>query len=100
MTTDNPLPAKTSGKTELKVKAAAYATFAATAVLLSFLGTTATDYVHALPDWLEVPAYSLLLSAITFVSGYATKSKPDSLSASSLAAAQEWLNKKMPRRSL
>lgn len=85
-------------KTELKVKAASYATFAVTLVGLTFLGTTATDYVHALPDWLEVPAYSVLTTAVTFVSGYSTKSKPTALSESTIAAAQVWLAKHMPRR--
>jgi hypothetical protein len=89
---------KIMNKTEIKVKAASYATFAMTLVGLAFLGTTATDFVHALPDWLEVPAYSLLTTAVTFVSGYSTKSKPTALSESTIAAAQVWLSRRFARR--
>ena len=89
--------ARTDSKTEIKVKAASYATFAASLVALAFLGTTATDYVSALPDWLEVPAYSLLGSLVTFVSGYYTKSRPEALSESTIIAAQKWLRDRMPR---
>ncbi len=89
--------ARTDSKTEIKVKAASYATFAASLVALAFLGTTATDYVSALPDWLEVPAYSILGTAVTFVSGYYTRSKPTALSESTIIAVQKWLRERMPR---
>ena len=89
--------AREDSQTEIKVKAASYATFAVSLVALAFLGTTATDYVHALPDWLEVPAYSLLGTLVTFVSGYYTRSKPEALSESTLLAAQKWLRARMPR---
>ena len=98
MTTAVNLPqAPVTGKTELKVKAAAYATFALALAATAFLGTTATDYVHALPDWLEVPAYSLLLSAGTWVAGYSKKNQPNDLSPSTIDAARVWLEKRMPR---
>jgi len=85
-------------KTEIKVKAASYATFFMALAGLTFLGTTATDYVHALPDWIEVPAYSLLTTAVTFVSGYYTRSKPSALSDSTIEAARKWLSEHMPHR--
>lgn len=91
--------AREDSKTELKVKAASYATFALSLVALAFLGTTATDYVHALPDWAEVPSYSLLGSLVTFVSGYYTRNKPEHLSESTIIAVQNWLRGRMPRNS-
>lgn len=89
--------APTKGKTELKVKAATYTTFVLSLAATAFLGTTATDYVHALPDWLEVPAYSILLSAGTWVAGYVRRSAPDDLSPSTIDAVRVWLEKRMPR---
>lgn len=95
--TQAPIPAKVRGKTELKVKAASWATFLATLAAGTFLATTATDYVHALPDWLEVPAYALLTAAVTFVAGYQTRNKPTDLSASTISAVQQWLREHAPR---
>lgn len=85
-------------KTELKVKAASLATFVAALAAQTFLASTATDYVHALPDWLEVPAYSLLLTAVTYVSGYATRNKPAHLAPSTITAVQrqEWMKRHTP----
>jgi hypothetical protein len=85
-------------KTELKVKAASWGTFLAGLVGLTFLGTTATDYVHALPDWLEVPAYSLLGTAVTWVAGYTQRTRPANLSDSTIAAVQSWLATHAPRK--
>ncbi len=96
----NPIPAKVRGAVELKVKAATWATFLLSLAASTFLATTATDYVTALPDWLEVPAYSLVMSAGTFVSGYLKRSQPDSLSASTVKAVQEWMREHMPRKPL
>lgn len=84
-------------KVELKVKAASYATFFASLAVLTFLSTTATDYVKALPDWLETTALSLLLTASTFVGGYLKKSRPANLAQSTVDAAAVWLAKRMPR---
>lgn len=93
-----PIPATPAkGKVELKVKAAAWATFALSLAASTFLATTATDFVSALPDWLEVPAYSLLLTAGTFVAGYQKRSQPAALSASTIEAVQAWLRARMPR---
>lgn len=84
--------------TEIKVKAASYATFAFLLVAQTFLATTATDYVSALPDWLEVPAYSLLGTAVTYVAGYAARSKLNNLSPSTIDAAKRYLEQRMPKR--
>lgn len=89
--------AKQDSKTEVKVKAASYATFAVSLVALAFLGTTATDFVHAAPDWAEVPLYALLITAVNFVSGYYTKTKPNALSESTIIAVQNWLRGRMPK---
>jgi hypothetical protein len=85
------------GKTELKVKGAAFATFVVSLLGQAFLATTATDFVSALPDWVEVPAYSLLLTAVTWVAGYSTRNKPSDLSPSTITAVREWLEARMPR---
>ncbi len=86
-------------KTELKVKAATWATYFTSLAASVFLATTATDYVHALPDWLEAPVYPLLLAAGTWVAGYRTRSRPGNLSESTLTAAEAWLRDRMPRKS-
>lgn len=90
-------PAK--GKTEFKVKAMSYAAFALSTVALTWLGTTATDYVHGLADWLEVPAYSLLGTLALWLTGYQTKNKPEALSPSTVAAVKTWLSSRMTGRS-
>ncbi len=86
-----------SKKTEWKVKAASYATFFASLVRLTLLQSTVTDMVPALPDWLETPAYSLLLTAVTWVTGFNARSKPDNLSPSTVEAIQNWMRNRAPR---
>lgn len=89
-----------SGKTEAKVKAATWAAFA-----VSLLGTTvlewiATDLVPALPNslnWLVPIVSAALTAALTFVSGYATRTKPDSISQSTVDAVKKWLKDRAPR---
>ncbi len=90
------IPMKAKGEVELKVKAATYATFALSLAASTFLATTATDYVHALPDWLEAPGYPLILSAGTWMAGYMKRTKPDNLSASTVTAVQDWLRRHAP----
>lgn len=85
------------GRVEWKVKAAAYATFALSLAATAFLSTTATDFVHTWPDWAEVPAYSLLLAAGTWVAGFSARSRPADLSPSTIEAVQTWLKTRMPR---
>lgn len=85
------------GKVEWKVKAAAYATFALSLAATAFLSTTATDFVHALPDWVEVPAYSLLLAAGTWLAGFSARTRPADLSPSTIEAVQAWLKARAPR---
>jgi hypothetical protein len=63
-----------------------------------FLSTTATDYVHALPDWAENIVYPALVAGVTFVSGRAARTKPDYLSPSTVEAVETWLRRRMPNR--
>lgn len=85
------------GKIELKVKAATWATFLLALAGTTLLSTTATDYVPALPDWLEAPAYALLLSAGTLLGGYLKRSRPENLSDSTISAVQKWMASHAPR---
>lgn len=85
-------------KTELKVKVASLATYAAGLAASAFLATTATDFVHALPDQVEVIVYPAFLAAVTWVAGYVKRSMPDSLSPSTREAARVWLEARMPKR--
>lgn len=62
------------------------------------LSTTATDYVNALPDWVENIIYPSILAAGTWLSGRAASTKPDYLSPSTVQAVEDWLRKQMPRR--
>ncbi len=89
-----PAPKK---KTELKVRAASWASFLASLAGLTLLTSTVTDAVPALPDWLEVPAYALVSSAITWLAGCNTRTKPDNLSPSTVEALKEWMRKRAPR---
>jgi phosphate/sulfate permease len=73
-------------RTETKTKAASWAAFALSLAALTLLGTVSTDYVHALPDWAEVPAYSLLGTAVIWLTAFNTKHKPASLSPSAVEA--------------
>ncbi len=75
-----------SGKVEAKTWASTWATFVAGTVLLSFLGTISTDYFSSWPDWLEVPAYSAVVSLSAFVAGYLKAHKPSALSISAIQA--------------
>lgn len=77
-------------KTETKVKAAAWATFLAATAGLTVLQTTVTDMVPVLPDWLETPAYALLLTAATWLAGYATRTRPAGVSDSTVDAVGKW----------
>jgi hypothetical protein len=83
--------------TELKVKAATWGTFAVTLIGMVLLGTTVTDFVPALPDWIEAPAYSAIASLSTFLAGYNTRNRPGSLSPSTVEALKKWLAERAPR---
>ncbi len=83
-----------SKKTELKVKAAATATYLLGVAAASFLAGTATDFVHTLPDWLESIAYPAVLAAGTWVAGRTTSSSKDALAPSTIEAAKEWLQQR------
>jgi hypothetical protein len=87
----------TSNKTEWKVKAATLATYLGALAGSIFLSTTATDYVHALPDWAENVIYPALLAGITLLSGRAAKTKPDYISPSTAEAIERELRRRLPR---
>lgn len=92
------LPIPIKGKTEWKVKAAALGTWLAVLAGSIVLSTTATDYVSALPDWLENIIYPSVVAGISLLSGRAARTKPDYLSPSTVEAVQVWLRSHAPRR--
>lgn len=87
---------QSSGKTEWKVKAASLGTFVASIIGLTILQSTVTDLAAGLPDWAETIALSLIMSGVTWASGYAARTKPANLSQSTIDAFQEWLKGKLP----
>lgn len=96
--TDTPnLNGAASKRTEIKVKAASWATFFVSLAGTVALTTTATDLVHALPDWIEVIVYPSLLGATSWLTGRTTKSRPENISQSTIDAVQDWLTKRAPR---
>lgn len=80
---------KAQARTERKTKAAAVASGAAALVGLTLLSSVDTDMVKALPDWLETPAYALLVSAAAWAAGYLRKHAPTALSQSAIQALRE-----------
>lgn len=74
--------------TELKVKAAALAALVTTLVGASLLAGQVTDFVPVLPDWLEVPAYSLIEAGLVFLAAYRKKNVAGKLAPSTVAAAE------------
>lgn len=84
-------------KTEWKVQAATLATYLGALAGSVFLSTTATDYVHALPDWAENLAYPAVLAGVTWLTGRAAKTKPGYISASTADAVEKAIRGKMPR---
>ena len=91
-------PSIVKPKTEWKVKAATYGTFFAGLAGSVVLSTTATDYVEALPDWLESIVYPAILAAATRLSGWAARTRPEELSQSTVDAVERWLRGRLPRR--
>lgn len=90
-----PTPAK--GKTEWKVKASALAAYLAALAGSVVLSATATDYVHALPDWLENIVYPAVVAAVSLLAGRAARTKPGYLSPSTIDAVKAWLEARLPR---
>jgi hypothetical protein len=87
-------------KTELKVRAASLAAFMASLVGITVLQASGAEWIRDLPLWLQAPAGALLLAGITWLSGRQTKSKPDYLSPSTIAAAEQWLKNRLPKQTL
>jgi hypothetical protein len=86
-----------TNKTEWKVKAAALATWLVALAGSVVLSSTSTDYVHALPDWLESIVYPSLLAGVTFLTGRAARTKPDYISASTAEAVEKAIAARLPR---
>jgi hypothetical protein len=86
-----------TSKTEWKVRAATLATYLAALAGSIFLSTTATDYVHALPDWAENIVYPALLAGVTYLTGRAAKTKPNYISASTAEAVEKAIAARLPR---
>lgn len=74
---------------EAKTKAAGFASYAAALVMLTWLGTQSTDFVHALPDWLEAPAYALVPALSALLAGYVKSHAPGKMSGSAVRAVSE-----------
>lgn len=79
----------TPRKIEWKTKVQAWATFILATAGLSWIGTESSDYVHALPDALEVPAYAALAALAGLLAGYVAKHKPGQMSESALTALRK-----------
>src|SRR5258707_6500115 len=86
-----------TNKTEWKVKAAALATWLVALAGSVVLSGTSTDYVHALPDWVESIIYPSLLAGITYLTGRATKTRPDYISASTAETVEKAIAAPLPR---
>jgi hypothetical protein len=88
---NDPVPdaGSASGAVELKTKAASFAAFVVSLAGLTLLSSVDSDMIKSLPDWLETPAYSLLASALVFLTAFNTKHKPGKLSLSAIRAARQ-----------
>lgn len=78
---------------EAKVKVASLAAFVLGLIVNGFLAGTATDFVHALPDWAEVVGLGAIQGAGVWVAGY-VKKNTGALSPSTYAKVEEYLRKK------
>ncbi len=87
-------------KTELKVKLASWAAFGASLAGLTVLEWVATDLVPALPsgwNWAVPIVGAALTAAVTWVTGYNTRNRPDGLSQSTIDGIREWMRRRLPR---
>lgn len=82
--------------TETKVKAGALAALIVGVIGQGILGVYATDFVPALPDVFEVPAYSLIASAAVWVAGWTRRSTAGRLAPSTIEAVGSELRKRTP----
>lgn len=81
-------------KTELKVKAAAWAAFAVSTVGVTLLQSWTPGWIEGLPLWLQAPAAGVVLAGVTWLAGWATRTRPANLSQSTIDAVQAWLRKR------
>jgi hypothetical protein len=79
--------------TEAKVKAASLAAFVLGLIVNGFLAGTATDFVHDLPDWLEVAGLGAIQGAGVFVAGW-VKANTGALSPSTYEKVEAYLRSK------
>ena len=77
------------GKIEWKTRVQALVTFVVASAGLAWIGTESTDFIRALPDWLEVPAYSAATALAGMLAGYVAKHRPSMLSESATLALRE-----------
>ncbi len=92
-----------SGKMELKVKVAGWATFVVSLLGLTALEWGTTDLIPALPaslNWLGPILGASVAAATSWVGGYFKRSRPDSLSESTVEALRVWLAKRFPHRNV
>ncbi len=80
--------------TEAKVKSAAFAVLIVAVIGQGVLAGTVTDYVPSLPDVLEVPAYSLIASAVAWVAGFVKRNVSGKLAPSTIEAVEVELRKR------
>jgi hypothetical protein len=84
--------------TEVKVKASAIAALVVSLVGTTILGTTVTDYVPALPDLLEAPAYSVIAAAMVWLAGFRARNVAGKLAPSTVQAVEEQVAKRLNKR--
>lgn len=73
-------------RTEIKVRAAALATFAGATAGVTILQTLSPNWIANLPLWLQAPAAGVVLGAVAWLTGRAAKTRPGYISQSTIDA--------------